>query len=147
MRKYLFIGLGGGLGAMLRYIITNMPTDYYQGSLPLNTLIINISGTFILALVLTLAFEILKMTADIRLGIATGFLGAFTTFSTVCAETVFLIFKGDYFLAIAYIVITTLLGIGFAYIGIITAKGIVAKIVNKNKIDKTGLPESESEKI
>ena len=132
MRKYIFIALGGILGAVLRYIIRNM--HMYKGVFPLNTLIINIIGSFILALILTLAFEVMDFDSDIRLGIATGFLGAFTTFSTMIKETVVLINSGYYYSAISYLVISTILGLVSAYFGIIIAREVISKMVNRQNI-------------
>ena len=88
MRKYIFIAIGGMLGAILRYFIKNIHIYNYKEAIPINTLLINVSGSFLLALILTIAFEIFEFDADLRLGIATGFLGAYTTFSTLCKETV-----------------------------------------------------------
>ena len=132
MRKYIFIALGGILGAVLRYIIRNI--HMYKGVFPLNTLIINIIGSFILALILTLAFEVMDFDSDIRLGIATGFLGAFTTFSTMIKETVVLINSGYYYSAISYLVISTILGLVSAYFGIIIAREVISKMVNRQNI-------------
>ena len=58
MRKYIFIVIGGMLGAMLRYYIKNIRIYHYKEVIPINTLLINVSGTFLLSLILTVAFEI-----------------------------------------------------------------------------------------
>jgi fluoride exporter len=129
MRKYIFIGSGGILGALLRYYIKNMNIYHYNGAIPLNTLIINITGSFVLALILTIALEIYEFDSDIRLGIGTGFLGAYTTFSTMCKEAVLLISSGYYYSAISYITVSTILGLGAAYLGVLIAREFVAKIV------------------
>jgi CrcB protein len=70
---------------------------------------------------------------SLRLGIATGFLGAFTTFSTLCKETVSLIHQGDYFSAVSYITVSTMLGLAAVYFGIVLAREAVAKLVRKYK--------------
>ena len=122
MQKYIFIGIGGILGAILRYLIKGVHIYHYHESVPLNTLIINITGSFILALVLTIAFEVWEFDTSIRLGIATGFLGAYTTFSTLCKETVSLIHQGEYFSAISYITVSTMIGLTAAFFGIVLAR-------------------------
>jgi fluoride exporter len=144
MRKYVFIGIGGVLGAVLRYLIKGVHIYHYHENVPLNTLIINVAGSFILALVLTIAFEVWEFDASIRLGIATGFLGAFTTFSTLCKETVGLLHEGDYFSAISYITVSTMLGLAAAYFGIVLAREVVSKLVKK---DKEELEENVIEEI
>ena len=131
MRKYMFIGIGGILGAILRYYIKNVHIYHYKEAIPLNTLLINITGSFVLALVLTIAYEIWDFDSNIRLGIATGFLGAYTTFSTMCKETFALAVSGYYYSALSYITVSTILGLGAAYFGIVLAREVVRKLVNK----------------
>ena len=133
MRKYIFIGIGGILGAILRYLFKGVQIYNYHENVPLNTLIINVTGSFILALVLTVAFEVWEFDTAVRLGIATGFLGAYTTFSTLCKETVSLIHQGDYFSAISYITVSTMIGLATAYFGIVLARETVSKLVKKDK--------------
>lgn len=131
MRKYVYIGIGGVLGAILRYYIKNVHIYHYKEAIPLNTLLINVTGSFILALVLTMAYEVWDFDSNIRLGIATGFLGAYTTFSTMCKETFALAVSGYYYSALSYITISTILGLGSAYFGIVLAREVVSKLVNK----------------
>lgn len=131
MRKYLYIGIGGTAGAILRFLIKQINIAHYQENVPLNTLFINIVGCFLLALVLTVAFEILEFSSDIRLGIATGFLGAFTTFSTLCKETIGLIYSGHYFSAISYITVSTMLGVAASYFGVVLAREVVKKVLRE----------------
>ena len=133
MKKYVFIFIGGILGAILRYLIKNIDiTSFYSGVLPLNTLFINICGSFILALVLTTAFEVYDFNVNIRLGIATGFLGAFTTFSTLCKESVNLIRQGHYYSSIIYLFSSVLLGLMAAYLGVIFTRKVISKFILKN---------------
>lgn len=127
MKKYMFIGLGGTLGAILRFIIKNIEIYNYKDNTPLSTFIINITGSFILAFILTMTYETWQLNEDIKLGITTGFLGAYTTFSTMCKETVIMLNQGYYFLAISYIGFSVMLGLTFAYLGIVMAKGVVSK--------------------
>jgi len=122
------------LGAILRYIIKNIHIDNYKEIIPVNTLFINISGSLLLALILTIAFEVYSFDADLRLGIATGFFGAYTTFSTLCKETVNLMIKGDYYFAILYIVFSIMLGLTASYFGVVLAKEVVSKLKTKRNI-------------
>ncbi|WP_298843870.1 fluoride efflux transporter CrcB [Clostridium sp.] len=139
MRKYIFIAIGGMLGAILRYFIKNIHIYHYKEVIPINTLLINISGTFLLSLILTVAYEIYVIDADIRLGIATGFLGAFTTFSTLCKETVNLMKQGDYYSSISYIGFSAMFGLAAAYFGVIVAREVVSIFIsNKNSPSDVG---------
>ena len=146
MRKYLYIGAGGAIGAVLRYVIKGIHFDHYQEVVPLNTLMINVVGCFILAVILTLSIEILEFNPNIRLGIATGLIGAFTTFSTLCKETVELLYQGYYFSAISYVVISAFLGFMATYFGIIIAKEVIAKRIKERRNSKPDEPDAiESE--
>ncbi len=144
MRKYIFIGAGGILGAILRYLIKGINIYPYHGNLPLNTFIINITGSFILALILTIAYEIYQFDTCLRLGIATGFLGAFTTFSTLCKETVNLIIQGDYFSAVVYVSTSTIIGLAAVYLGIALARQSAVWLFKKGRIADDN-PEAEGE--
>jgi len=133
MKKYVWIGCGGFLGAVLRYLIKGIQIYGYHEAVPLNTLFINVSGTFALALIMTLALEIFELDADIRLGVTTGFLGAYTTFSTLCKEVVGLMRNGAYFSAISYLTVSAVLGLGAAYFGTVLAREIGLRIGNRNQ--------------
>lgn len=134
MKKYIFISIGGALGAISRYLIKNI--EITNNNFPINTLIINITGSFLLAFILTIAFKYWNFNSNIRLGIATGFLGAYTTFSTMCKETSNLFIKNMYPIALCYISLSILLGLLFAYLGSILAHKIGAKLVHLNSIAK-----------
>lgn len=135
MRKYVYIGIGGILGAVSRYLFEGVKIYHYHEKVPLNTLMINVAGSFILALVLTVAFEVWEFDAGLRLGITTGFLGAFTTFSTLCKETTGLLNRGEYFSAVSYIAVSTVIGLAAAYFGVVLAREVVSKIVKKKKVE------------
>lgn len=122
MKKYIYIGAGGFIGAVTRYMAKNIHFVSYHGSFPLNTFIINISGSLVIGIILTLAFEAAVINEDARLGIATGFLGAYTTFSTFCKESVLLINKGNVITAFSYTVLSIAAGLLAVYIGTIAAR-------------------------
>ena len=84
MRKYIYILIGGALGAAFRVVVENIHIWNYHGNISTNTVIINTVGCFTLALFLTVNYEVFEINPDIRLGVATGLIGAFTTFSTFC---------------------------------------------------------------
>lgn len=149
MKRYIFIGVGGILGAVSRYIIKNIHIYGYKEAIPLNTFIINITGSFLLALLLTFALEVKNFDEDIRIGIGTGFLGAYTTFSTMCKETVGLVKSGYYYSAISYIGFSTILGLSAAYFGVLAARELAGRYVRKNTKDalmESGVSETEEEK-
>ncbi|PPR42088.1 MAG: putative fluoride ion transporter CrcB [Alphaproteobacteria bacterium MarineAlpha5_Bin12] len=115
MIKYLLlVSLGGALGAPLRFILSSL----IQNSFPFNTLIINISGSFLIGVfaVLIKNFEILA--EDIfKYFIMVGFLGSFTTFSAFSIEVVNLYNLGNYYYAVLYTSASLVLNIIAAFLG------------------------------
>lgn len=132
MKKYVLIGIGGFLGAISRYSIKNVIIFNPHRAIPLNTLLINISGSFILAFFLTAAFKYLNTSEDIRIGISTGFLGAYTTFSALCKETVMLLNNGSIYPALLYLALSSVLGLGAIFSGVVAAKRIAVGFRLKN---------------
>lgn len=131
MKKYIYIGVGGFLGAIIRFLIKTMPLQDYKELMPINTLFVNVTGSFILALITTVALEVLKMDENIRLGVGTGFLGAYTTFSTMCKEATELLTKGYFFSSLSYITNSIILGLAAAYLGVVIAREVIEKYVKK----------------
>ena len=127
MRKYIYIGCGGFAGAIARYLIKTIQVTGFYENFPAKTLVINILGSFLLAFIMKIGFDVKEFDADLRIGVTTGFLGAFTTFSTLCKETVGLLDNGEYFSSIIYITFSILLGMGAAFFGIVLAKEIGLK--------------------
>lgn len=132
MRKYIFISAGGFIGAILRYLCEKAPFQKNIWEFPLNTLLINITGCFILALFITLVATGFKVDNAIYSGITVGFLGAFTTFSTLCKEASELLTSGNPFIGIFYISMSILLGFLFSYFGVLKAK-----MLTDNKLTNT----------
>lgn len=131
MKNYVAIGVFAFGGAILRFVLEKMP--WGGGVFPVDTLIINVTGSFMLALVFTAAFEVWNIREEIRLGIGTGFIGAYTTFSTLCKEVVQLMSSGYYFYAAAYLTISVGLGLFAAYLGIMAARVYIYKIISPQK--------------
>ena len=130
MKEYIFIGIGGFIGAVSRYSLKNIRICGYHGNFPLNTLIINIAGSFLLALILVAVLEIPKFNKCIKTGLTIGFLGAFTTFSTFCRETVELLTNDHYFIALFYVGLTILVGLAAAWLGTFVAVKLTAGCSN-----------------
>ncbi|MCG2620913.1 fluoride efflux transporter CrcB [Arthrobacter sp. I2-34] len=86
----LLLALAGGAGAGMRFVVDGFIRSYIHSTLPVATMAINITGSFLLGL---LAGAVLRqgIPADLRLVLGTGFLGGYTTFSTASVETVRLV--------------------------------------------------------
>ena len=112
----LWVGAGGFLGAIGRYLVAVWVDTRYGSDFPFATLLINVSGSFVLGIIGG-AFEVESLPAEIRLGVAVGFIGAFTTFSTFTFETVHLVEGGNAALAFAYVAASLLIGFAAAALG------------------------------
>lgn len=124
----MFIGIAGFIGAMFRFVIKSISFYNFKVIIPINTVIVNIVGCFILAFLSTLTLKTIEKNEDLRIAICTGFLGAFTTFSTLCKDAVTLIYKGEYIYAVIYIFISFTLGFMAIYSGYCLA----LKVEDKN---------------
>ena len=115
------IGAGGFLGANARYLVGLWVSQRWGNTFPWGTLLINLSGSFVLGYYLTLVTERVSGSATTRLFVATGFLGAYTTFSTFAFETVTLFRQGDTRPALINALGSAALGVSGATAGILLA--------------------------
>jgi len=81
------VGLGGFLGAVARYGVSLVLEPVWTREFPLATFLVNVTGSFVLGLFLTIAIGRVELDPRWRLFVATGFVGAYTTFSTFEYET------------------------------------------------------------
>ena len=124
MKKNLAVGIGGAAGTILRCVIHQLPLPFDGVFRPILTVIIHVSGSFMLGFLISLFAKRSPVNAEIRLGITTGLLGGYTTFSTLCKESVLLGLSGDVFLSAINVFASILLGLAAAWLGIGTAKRI-----------------------
>jgi fluoride exporter len=115
------IALGGGLGAPARYGLAQL-VDVSPGGFPWATFVTNVTGSFALGLVLALVLERFPPTRFLRPFVATGFLGAYTTYSTFAVETDLLVKDGHAALALAYAAASLISGLIAVWAGIWTAR-------------------------
>ena len=118
---YLLIGVGGLLGANARYLASTWAANRFGTAFPIGTFLINATGSFLLGLVLTLVADRFGDNSTARLVLATGFLGAYTTFSTFTYETVALLRHGEIRSALVNALGSATLGIAGAAAGIFLA--------------------------
>ena len=119
---YLVVGLGGFLGANARYLVANWIGERYGTSFPYGTLVINVSGSFIIGLFLILVTERFLVHPNWRLFFSVGFLGAYTTFSTFSFENLLLLQQGSWLPGLVYMVGSVLLGLVAALSGMALAR-------------------------
>ena len=120
--RYLVISLGGILGANARYLLGNWITARYGTSFPCGTMVINVSGSFVIGFFLVLITERFVVHPNWRLFFAVGFLGAYTTFSTFSFESVALLQGGAWGLALANMIGSVVLGLVAVLAGMALAR-------------------------
>jgi CrcB protein len=121
---FLAISVGAVLGANARYLIGGWISDRFGTSFPLGTLLINVTGSFVIGLFLVLIGERLVVADWWRPLVAIGFLGSYTTFSTFSFETLALAQAGSWGLAALNVVGSvagSLLGV---YLGTVLARAL-----------------------
>lgn len=111
---FLLVGLGGALGAMLRYAISLLP---YRGSFPVLTLLTNLLGAVLIGLITGIAVK-KGIPKNGLLFLKTGVCGGFTTFSTFSLEACTLLKAGSIGLAILYAALSVILCISGVWVGI-----------------------------
>jgi CrcB protein len=124
MERLVLIGIAGATGALARYGIQSGVTEALGRPTVLGTLLINVSGAFLLGLFLALTDERMTIPAYWRPIIATGFLGAYTTFSTLMYESFARFEAGDLATAGANIVASVALGLLATYLGLTLGRAL-----------------------
>lgn len=123
LRHPIAISLGAVVGALSRYYITLWFANRFGTAFPYGTFFINVTGCLAMGFFITLVFERVPAVApEVRLMVATGFLGAYTTFSTYGLETNVLWRDRSYSLAVFYWAGSAILGVIAVQLGMILAR-------------------------
>lgn len=117
LRGALWVGAGGFVGAIARYLLALWVDARMETPFPVATLLINVSGSFILG-VLSGALEFSTLPPEVRLTLGVGFLGAYTTFSTFTYETLRLVEAGNAGVALGYVAASLAAGLTAAVLGL-----------------------------
>lgn len=125
MQKLLYVGIGGCIGACLRYIISVNSPKFFGTKLPFGTLIVNILGGILIGFIMELSLTTDAVSPNLKLFLTTGIMGGLTTFSTFSYETISLFSDGSYFLATLNTCLNLFLSLG----GVVLGKFIVSKII------------------
>ncbi|MFN2453845.1 MAG: fluoride efflux transporter CrcB [Pyrinomonadaceae bacterium] len=122
LTKYLAVAVGSACGGCLRYYMGGSVLARTAAPFPTATFVINITGSFIIGFFLTLATERINISPHLRLAVAVGFVGAYTTFSTFEYETARLVEEKGYVLAALNVILSVLIGFIAVWSGIIAAR-------------------------
>lgn len=123
VKAILAVGIGGGIGAILRYLVGAAFLQRFGPGFPWGTFVINVTGSFFIGVIAQLALtRAFGITPNVRLFAATGVLGGYTTFSTFSLDTVTLVEDGAAPVALLYAGGSVLAGFFAAYLGQVAAR-------------------------
>ncbi len=117
MKKILAAGIGGAIGAAVRWILLQIPLASGRFH-PIMTLVINVSGSFLLGFVIILFEKKIPVRDEIRVAVTTGFFGGYTTFSTMCKDAAGMLAAENTLGALLYLILSVFLGLWAAWFGI-----------------------------
>lgn len=122
IKQVLLVGLGGGIGSILRFLTSVLTLKYYSNSFPISTFTVNIIGCFLIGLLLGVLGQNIQANQNLKLLFITGFGGGYTTFSAFAVENITLIQNNNYWTLVLYIGLSVLTGLSAVWIGLILTK-------------------------
>ena len=118
----VLIAAGGAVGAVARYLVDSAVLDRVGGAFPLGILVVNLSGAFLVGLLGAWIVDRGVLPADLRSPLMVGFLGAYTTFSTLMLDSWRLVEDGLPMLALANLAGSTVLGVAAVVAGLVVGR-------------------------
>jgi fluoride exporter len=114
---YLLVAIGGGGGALARYVAASAIMKRFGGNFPLGTLVINVTGSFLAGFLMTMLVERFQLDPRWRLLLVVGFLGGYTTFSSLEWETYAAVRDGGLWTGMVNVVSSVVLGYAAVWLG------------------------------
>ena len=129
MRAFLVICAAGALGTGARYAVQSWAVRALGAAFPYGTLLVNVTGSFAISVLMQLALGTSLVSPTLRLALATGFLGGFTTYSAFNFETLSFVEQGDWPRALLYAGVTLLACLAAGGLGLALGRGLAAWLV------------------
>jgi fluoride exporter len=125
MGVVLSVGVGGGIGAVIRYFVAGW---VQPAGVAFNwgILVVNITGGLVMGLIVEASALKLNLSPDVRAFLTTGILGGYTTFSTFSLDSALLLQKGQYMAAAGYIIGSVVLSILALFAGLWIVRAVYA---------------------
>jgi CrcB protein len=124
MWAYIAIAIGGVLGCWARYAMTNLVQAIYGREFPYATLSINLLACFMMGFLFEETLERMTISPVLRVGILTGFIGGFSTFSTFAMETLLLAEQGEPAKSLLYVLLSIVFGLAAVTGGVYIARSL-----------------------
>ena len=125
--QFVAIGVGGAIGAVLRFVISGLAYNLFGQNFPWGTFVVNMIGCFAIGFFSRL-FEDMAISPNLRVLVLVGGLGAFTTFSTYAFENVNLLRDGEFGVALLNMAASTMVGLIFVFLGMALANYLSAVV-------------------
>ena len=125
MIKLLYVGIGGCIGAMLRYAISISSSKIFLTQIPCGTLIVNVLGGILIGFLMELSLSTEFISPNMKIFLTTGILGGLTTFSTFSYETISLFSNGNLLFGTLNICLNLFLSLG----GVVLGQFLALKLV------------------
>jgi CrcB protein len=122
LERLVLVGAGACVGGVARYLVSLWAADRFGATFPVGTLLVNASGSLLLAFLVVLTTDRLGLGPEVRLLLGTGFCGGYTTFSTFAYETLALVEAGDWAPALLNALASVALSLLGAVLGIWLAR-------------------------
>jgi fluoride exporter len=122
LRIILYVITGSSVGGVARYLSQQFVQKHYPSSIPFGTMAVNIIGCFIIGMVYGVGEKGEVLSPEMRILLATGFCGGFTTFSSFAFENMKLMQDGEYFYMAFYVAASVVLGFLAVYLGALLIK-------------------------
>ncbi|HLK50871.1 MAG TPA: fluoride efflux transporter CrcB [Bryobacteraceae bacterium] len=120
--SYVLIVAGGGVGSLARYLVGSAVMTRFATRFPLGTLVVNVTGSFLIGLLMTLLTERFQPHPNWRLVLVVGFLGGYTTFSSFEWETYAAVREGGFWMGLANVVGSVAFGYIAVWLGAVLAR-------------------------
>ena len=122
LSRYFFIAIGAALGANARYLVGVWAAERFGADFPYGTLLVNVTGSFILGFLVTVTTSRIQISPEMRLLLAVGFLGSYTTFSSFAVESTLLWRDVSLWLSLRNVLLNNGVGLVCAVLGAYAAR-------------------------
>ncbi|PSH66385.1 MULTISPECIES: fluoride efflux transporter CrcB [Phyllobacterium] len=122
MNAILLVASGGAIGSVARYLVGVLMTRAFGANYPYGTLTVNVAGGFLMGLFIGIMAQRLEGSMDLRLFVAVGIMGGFTTFSSFSLDVAVLWERGELLTALIYVLASVILSIGALFLGLWLAR-------------------------
>ena len=121
----LYVALGSAIGGVSRYLLGGLVQRMLDTTFPAGTLLVNVTGSFLLGAIIRYALETPSLTPEIRAFLTIGVCGGYTTFSTFSYETMALLEDGEWARAGVYITASVILSLIATFLGLALARQVI----------------------